>query len=386
MRILNVITSVDPASGGPIENVTQMSRVVGAEHVFEIASLDAPDAPHVAACPIKVHAFGPTKGGVYAYSPTLAPWLRAHRRDYDAVLVRGIWQYGSYATWRALRRTSTPYFVFPHGMLDPWFKRTYPLKHLKKLLYWPWAEFRVLCDARAVCFTSEEERILARQSFRFYRAREAVVNYGTAAPPDDSQAQLAAFYQSFPKTRGKRLLLFLSRIHVKKGADLLIEAFARVAARDANLQLVMAGPDQQNLRDALQTQAEKLGIGARITWTGMVQGDLKWGAYRAAEAFVLPSHQENFGIVVAEALACGVPVLISDKINIWREIQAAGAGLVAPDTIEGTTINLGKWLELDDATRAQMSENARRCFAAHFEIEAAARSFLEVIGRGARAR
>ena len=383
LRILNVITSTNPAAGGPIENVTQMSRFLGERHRFEVVCLDAPDAPWIADSPLTIHALGPGRGG-YGYAPGVVNWLRAHRRDYDAVLVRGIWQFGSYATWKALRNTSTLYFVFPHGMLDPWFKTTYPLKHLKKLMYWPWAEYRVLRDARAVCFTSEEERVLARQSFGLYRARETVVNYGTAAPPDDAPAQRAAFLARFPDLRDKKLLLFLSRIHVKKGADLLIEAFAIAATSDASLHLVMAGPDQQGLQTELEALAQKLGIAGRITWTGMLGGELKWGAFRAASAFVLPSHQENFGIVVAEALACGVPVLISDKVNIWREIAADRVGWVAPDTLEGTQSNLAAWLQSPDEEIEAMRLTAVRCFRERFEIGGAARSLLAVIERGLR--
>lgn len=378
MRILNVITSTNPAAGGPIENVTQMSRFFGDTHRFEVACLDAPDAPWIADSPLIIHALGPGRGG-YGYAPGVVNWLRANRRNYDAVLVRGIWQFGSYATWKALRNTSTPYFVFPHGMLDPWFKTSYPLKHIKKLMYWPWAEYRVLRDAKTVCFTSEEERVLARESFGLYRARETVVNYGTAAPPADVEAQCAAFLAQFPELNDKKLLLFLSRIHVKKGADLLIEAFARVAQNDADLHLVMAGPDQQGLQSELQAQAQKLGVAERITWTGMLQGELKWGAFRAASAFILPSHQENFGIVVAEALACGVPVLISDKVNIWREIVADQVGWVAPDTLEGTLANLTAWLHASDEELETMKRAAVRCFNERFEIGGAARSLLAVI-------
>ena len=385
MRILNVITSTNPAAGGPIENVTQMSRFLGDSHLFEVACLDAPDAPWIADSPLKIHALGPSRSG-YAYAPDAVRWIRENRRHYDVVLVRGIWQFGSYATWKALRNTSTPYFVFPHGMLDPWFKRTYPLKHVKKLMYWPWAEYRVLRDARAVCFTCEEERVLARESFRFYRAREAVVNYGTAAPPDDAPAQRTTFLAKFPALADKKLLLFLSRIHVKKGADLLIEAFARAATSDASLHLVMAGPDQQGLQSELQTLARKLGIAERITWTGMLQGELKWGAFRAASAFILPSHQENFGIVVAEALACGVPVLISDKVNIWREIAADKVGWVAPDTLEGTLANITAWLHTPDDQIIAMNAAAVRCFRERFEIGGAARSLLAVIENGISGR
>ena len=157
-------------------------------------------------------------------------------------------------------------------MLDPWFKHTYPLKHLKKWLYWPWAEYRVLRDAQAVLFTSEDERLLARESFWFYQAREAVVAYGTRTPPDDAETLRTHFYAVHPELHGKTLLLFMSRIQEKKGCDLLIEAFAKVAGQDPNLHLLMAGPDQTGWIAKLQAQAGRLGIAERITWPGMLQG------------------------------------------------------------------------------------------------------------------
>ncbi len=335
MRLLRVITTVNPKGGGPMEGIRQITPVLTAlGHETELACLDAPDAPWLADCPLKVHALGPGRTS-YGYAPGMLPWLRQHAPEFDAVIAHGLWQYGSFAVWRALHGSRTPYFVYTHGMLDPWFKRTYPLKHLKKSLYWPWGEYRVLRDARAVLFTCEEEKRLARQSFRLYRANEAVVSYGTAGPKGDPAALRAAFLASFPDLSGKRLILFLSRIHVKKGCDLLIEAFSRVAASDPALHLVMAGPDQEGIQPGLQRLAEERGIGDRLTWTGMLAGDKKWGAFYASEAFALPSHQENFGIAVAEALACGLPVLISDKVNIWREIEADGAGFVAEDTQPG---------------------------------------------------
>jgi glycosyltransferase involved in cell wall biosynthesis len=245
-------------------------------------------------------------------------------RSHDLVIIEGIWQYHAFATWRALRVTGIPYFVYPHGMLDPWFKRTYPLKHLKKWAYWPWADYRVLRDAQAVLFTTEQERLLARQSFWLYQANEVVVGYGTSAPPGDAEQQRELFLSRFPQLRGQRILLFLSRIHPKKGVDLLLEAFAAVASSDPRLQLVIAGPDQVGWQAQLQQRAAALGIADRITWPGMLSGDLKWGAFRAAELFCLPSHQENFGIVVAEALACGLPVTIAEPVNIASEAASHG--------------------------------------------------------------
>src|SRR2546423_1540009 len=378
MRLLRSIHTVNPALGGPIESIRQSSAALSRRgHAVEIACLDAPDDPWVREAPVPVHALGPGLG-TYGYAPRFSNWIKQRRADYDAVIVHGLWQYSSFGVWRALAGTDTPYFVFPHGMLDPWFKRTYPLKHVKKLLYWPWGEYRVLRDAAAVLFTSEEERRLARESFTLYRCNENVVNYGTAAPPNPEPAP-EKFFEAFPHSRGQHFLLFLGRLHEKKGCDLLIEAFAQMKkSADAPNHLVMAGPcsDDSYLRWLRQIAA---GAGDSITFPGMLTGDLKWGALSAAEAFVLPSHQENFGIAVVEALACETPVLISNKINIWREIEADGAALVENDDLSGTINLLKRWLAIPADARAAMQQKARACFATRFEIERATDSLLAVI-------
>ena len=283
MRILHTISSVNPNGGGPIEAIKQVSQVLDNQgHTNEVLCLDPPDSPWLSKFPLKAHAMGP--GTLkYVYSKYFVPWLREHAARYDAVLAHGLWQYSSFGTWLALRNLNTPYFVYAHGMLDPWFKRTYPLKHLKKCLYWPWAEYWVLRGAQAVFFTCEEERSLARESFWPYTCNEVIVRCCVGSPPENAEAQRQIFLEHFPQLHNKRLLLFLSRIHVKKGCDMLIEAFARVAHTDETLHLVMAGPDQTGWQAELQKQAEKLGIDQRITWTGMLLNDMKWGAFRAAE-------------------------------------------------------------------------------------------------------
>jgi len=379
MKILNVISSVNSKGGGPIEGIRQFSAIhQNLGTIVEICSLDDPYADFVRTFPLSVHALGPACG-VYSYSSRLLPWLKAHAHDYDAVIVHGLWQYHGYAVWKVLHRTQTPYFVFTHGMLDPWFKHTYPLKHLKKWLYWPWAEYRVLRDARRVIFTCEDEKLLARESFWLYKVNEAVTSYGTAIPPSNAAELRESFLTTQPLLRGRRLLLFLSRIQEKKGCDLLIDAFAKVAAKDPRLHLVMAGPDQTGWQATLHAQATRLGVAERITWPGMLQGDLKWGAFYASEVFCLPSHQENFGIVVAEALACGKPVFISNKVNIWREIAADKAGFVDTDTVEGTVRNLERWLSLSAFEYAAMSDRAVATFNNRFHIDRAAQRLLEII-------
>ena len=378
MKILRSTHTVNPALGGPIESIRQSSAaLLRRGHEVEIISLDAPTDPWVRDSAMAVHALGPGLGS-YGYAPRFSNWIKDRRTNYDAVIVHGVWQYSSFGVWRALAGTDTPYFVFPHGMLDPWFKRTYPLKHIKKLFYWPWGEYRVLRDAAAVLFTSEAERRLARESFKLYRSKEKVVNYGTAAPTNLETA-CVKFFEAFPLLGLRPFFLFLGRLHEKKGCDLLIEAFVDLQkSSGAPHRLVMAGPcsDDGYLRRLQQIAAR---AGDSITFPGMLTGDVKWGALTAADAFVLPSHQENFGIAVAEALACGTPVLISNKINIWREIEADGAGYVENDDLAGTINLLKRWLATPESARAEMRQNARNCFAARFEIERATDSLLAAI-------
>jgi len=382
VRLLHVLSSVNPKGGGPMEALRHYGgRVRSLGHDVEVVTLDDPSQGYVSNYSLPVRALGPSLG-TYGYNPRLTGWLRNNASRFDAVLVHGLWQYHGFGAWRALRRSPVPYYVFPHGMLDPWFKTTFPLKHLKKQLYWPWADYRLLRDARAVLFTSQEERRLARQSFSRYEAREVVVDYGTSAPPADADRLRQAFFLQHPELRGKRLLLFLGRIHPKKGCDLLIEAFARIGGADPSLHLVLAGPDQTGWASSLRSLAAAAGIAGRVAFLGMLQGDIKWGALYASEAFALPSHQENFGIAVAESLGCGLPVLISDKVNIWREVEADQAGIVNPDSLKGTERSLRTWLGMSESARTGMRERARSCFERRFTAEAMASSLLSVLKQG----
>ena len=371
-----MVQTLDVRTGGVARAVILLSEALAkAGHDVEIVTLDSPSSAPTGATSLNVHALGTGAAG-YGYAPKLALWLRLNRERFDAVIVNGLWQYPGLAAWRAFGGSSTPYYVFPHGMLDPWFKRSYPLKHLKKWLYWPWAEYRILRDARGVIFTSEEERLAARESFWLYRCREQVTALGMEAPPVGSVDE---FFARWPELRGKRIVLFLGRMHPKKGCDMLIDAFAHTRRNDQDTVLVLAGPDQAGWADELCQRASRHGIADRVTFTGMLEGSMKWAAFRAAEVFALPSHQENFGLAVAEALACGVPVLISNRVNIWREVQKDRAGLIEPDDQPGTERLLRRWFETPEADRAEMRQRAIECFTKRFEIAHAAASLLKIL-------
>lgn len=386
MRILEIIGSVDPRDGGAIEGLLRQSQARltrGVETL--IASLDHPDAPWVRECPIPAVGLGeaPSAPGTlwrrYGYTPRLVPWLRRHVPEHDVVVVNGLWNYVALASRRALPSIGKPYAVFPHGMLDPWFRAGRSLKHAAKQASWLIAEGPLLASADAVLFTTAAEMARAENAFWPYHVRGRVVGYGTADIAGDPGAQVAAFYRRIPAVAGKPFFLFLGRLHRKKGCDILAKAFAKIAAANPCYHLVIAGPDPDNLRAEIEPLLRAAHVQDRVHWPDMISGDVKWGALRACKALVLPSHQENFGVVVAEAMAAGRPVLISDQVNICREVKAAGAGLVATDDVDGTTRMLRIFLSLSAEAVEQMGRAARACFLDKFEATAASETICSAL-------
>ena len=378
MRLLHIIGTMSPEAGGPTESVRSLITYGPPGYAGEVVTLDDPNEPFLKRYAFPVHALGPVDS-VYGFNRKLLPWLRANQDRFDGVIVNGLWQYCGYAARRVFGGKK-PYVVFTHGMLDPYFKNNFPLKHLKKWIYWLLSEYWILRGARRVLFTTEAEERLARQSFWLHHWRGYVVPYGASGAEGDPDAQRRAFLANIPALEGRRFLLFLGRIHRKKGCDMLIEAFARIASRDPRLDLVVAGPDQQHWSAELQAIAQRSGIAHRVHWPGMLKGDMKWGAFFASEAFVLPSHQENFGIAVAEALSCGRPVLLTDKVNIAADISAEGAGLVEADTLAGIVRLLERWIETTPHQRIEMNRSARDCFERRYDMRGNARKIIQLFG------
>ncbi|WP_325383572.1 glycosyltransferase [Edaphobacter sp.] len=375
MRILHVMGTLDPAAGGPSQSVRVLMSHADLGYIGEVVTLDDPESPWLKTLTFPVHPLGPVSS-TYGFNPRLVPWIKANRHRFDGVVVNGLWQYCGLAARRALAGTKTPYLLFTHGMLDPYFKHAFPLKHAKKWPYWLLSEYWNLRGAYRVLFTSEAEKRLAEQSFWLHRWKPYVVPYGAKGPVGAPPVLKQTFFDQCPQVKDKRYLLFLGRIHRKKGCDLLVDAFAKVAADDPELNLVMAGPDQQQWSAELQQTAAQAGIANRIHWPGMITGDAKWGAFYGAEAFILPSHQENFGIAVAEAMACGTPVLLSDKVNIAEEIANDGAGYMEPDTPDGTLHLLERWIATSPYDRQRLGDQALHSFNQRYDMEQTAKTII----------
>ncbi|WP_346881380.1 glycosyltransferase [uncultured Algibacter sp.] len=390
MKILRVISSMHPKGGGPcqgIRNSIPALKEIGVDN--EVVCLDNPKSDYLGTDSFVIHAIGPAKGP-WAYTATLIPWLEEKASNFDLIIVHGLWQFSSFAVYKAMKKLKTkaiPYFVMPHGMLDPYFQKAPErrLKAFRNWMFWKVIESKVVNNANGVLFTCQEELLLAREAFTPYRPKKELnVGYGIQEPPTFQSDMITAF-KAVSKNLDKPYLLFLSRIHQKKGLDLLLNAYAdwvnTVKHDDEILDLVIAGPGMEtafgNTLKKIVEQSQVLK--KHIHFTGMLTGDAKWGAFYGAEAFILPSHQENFGIAIVEALASSKPVLISNKVNIWREIEADNAGFIAEDTQNGALSLLNKWGALSDNEKKDMSSQAKASYIKHYNILSAAKRLAETL-------
>ncbi len=384
MKILRVVPTMDPKMGGVCQAIRSSIPALEQRGVTsQVVSFDDPNEAYLKNDQFVIHALGPAKGP-YAYCPRLYQWMQESLGRFDVVVIDGLWQHHSYGTVRALKSfrqknlTAPRLLVMPHGMLDPYFQtaRSRRLKAVRNYLFWKGIEFRVIEAADGLLFTCRTELELARQPFRPYRPRkEWSIGFGIQPPPAYTQHQKEAFFSACPAVEGKPYILFLGRIDPKKGVDLLIDSYRRLKEEDPALpDLVIAGPGKDSEYGKQISHPPTPGV----HYPGMLQGDAKWGAFYNCESFVLPSHQENFGIAVVEALACSKPVLISNQVNIFKEIVAANAGISAEDTLAGTYELLKGWTNLNKQQKQDMQYHARRVYEQHFTIDSAADRMLEV--------
>lgn len=387
---------MNPESGGPCQGIRNSIEAMKSFDVEnEVVCLDSPDSDFISKDSFQIYALGPAKSP-WGYSKLLRPWLLQNVSNYDAVIVHGLWLYPSYAVYKSFKalkaRNNKPvpkWFVMPHGMLDPYFQKasSRKLKAIRNEIYWSIIERKVTANADAILFTCQQELLLARTTFSGYSPKnEWNVGYGIQEPPSYELTKSEDFWNDIGLSSGEKYFLFLSRIHPKKGVDLLIRAYAQILKDHGTLdipKLVIAGPgmDSDFGIELLEIVESESGLSNRVSFPGMLEGKAKWQAFYEAEAFVLPSHQENFGIAVAEALACETPVLISDQVNIWNEIKSGGAGIIEPDDYDGTYSLFEKWLQLSIYDKQEMKRGASETFNEKFKINSVIKTMVRTIDK-----
>jgi glycosyltransferase involved in cell wall biosynthesis len=291
----------------------------------------------------------------YKWSPGFARWIARAVTDYDLLHLHALFSFTTTAASQAARRAGVPYVVRPLGTLAPW-----GMEHRR-----PWLkraslrmiEKPLLRHAAAVHFTSDEE--MREASALRIDMRPVVIPLGIDMPPPAVRT---------PPSDGSVRALFLSRLHPKKNLDGLLDAVAMLREEFPHLRLAIAGSGDTEYASALRAHADALGLSGRVTWLGFVEGEAKLRAFVDADFFVLPSHSENFGIAAAEALAHGLPCVLSSGVAIAREVVAAGAGIEIATSAE--SIAAGLRLIMPAAARAPMQASALRVARERYSLDA----------------
>lgn len=354
MKILHVIADLDPSKGGPPAVCRGEARLMARRgHQVRIVTTDrgfvAVDGDRVENLEIEVLPASPP--AFFAASWAMRRRLREIIPDIDVVHVHALYLFHDWVAGQFCRQFGKPYIVQPHGILDPYIHRQ---RRWRKSLIERAFQNAALRDAAGLHYTMQEEWELARPFA--LNPRGCVIHIGIDID-DYRPVPRSALRARYPGLRDRKVVLFLGRLSKKKGLDILIDAFAAAAGERQDLFLVIAGPDE-GLKAGLIEQAARRGVAERCLFTGMVAGEAKRELLYGSDFFVLPSFSENFAITVVEAAVCGLPVILSDRVNIWREFDADRAACIVPPAASAVAESLRRLLA-DPAETARMA--ARGC-------------------------
>jgi glycosyltransferase involved in cell wall biosynthesis len=373
IHTLHVIPSVSAKHGGPSYAVRAIARALKAVDVdVTIATTDDDGDDARLGVPIgeRVDEDG---AGVYYFrrdilpykvSVGLARWLRSNVSKFDVVHVHALFSFSSTTAAHYAHHKGVPYMIRPLGVLNRYgLENRRPV--LKKLTM-PLIENRILRHSATIHYTSEaEKREASEVSAEIAMHRAAVI----ALPIEREIGEADELRRAFPQIQNKRVILFLSRIDPKKGIELLLDAFAKVSQQLSGVALVIAGKGEANYTAALRQRSKELKIDNNVIWAGHLEGALKAAAFAAADVFVLPSYSENFGIAAGEAMACGIPTIVTEGVAVSEEIRANEAGIVI--STEAHEVASAIYRMLTDLELAgRLSANAKRLAAGRYSLEA----------------
>ncbi len=354
MRVLHVIPSLDAGDGGPSKVVVEICRALrkAGEDAEIVSTGNPPDLPQ----DIPIGMF-PRQGRLdYKFSPELARWLDAEVARYDLLHVHAVFNHSTHAAARAAARRGVPYIIRPLGTLN----RSYALRQSRwrKAAYMRLFARRELNRAAALHCTSQAEK----EDMIGLRLRAPAVVIPLGLHGDE--------FLSLPLRRSGAppCIAYLGRIHPKKGFDLLFPALEEIQGKHA-FRLVVAGSGDADYLAALKDEASRRGLADRTEWPGHVVGEKKLALLAAADLFVLPSYSENFGIAVAEAMACGIPVVVSDQVDLWPDIAEYDAGPVVKCQVDELAAAIARLLSGREL-REKMGENGRRLVRERFDWRA----------------
>lgn len=325
LQVCQVVALINAVTGGPAYSVTQLAQFLSRfgwdSHLF---TLNYPKlGPQVIPDKVTVHSYDTPLVGrlLRGWHPSAGRALIHLAQDMALIHNHGLWMFPNLYARQAATRRDCPLVISPRGMLETW---SLGRSRFRKALAWYGYERENLACATLFHVTSEAEA----QSVRALGLKQpiALIPNGVDLPdPSQIPPNPDCLTDRFPHLAGRPWLVFLSRIHPKKGLDTLLTVWADLVKRFPDWHLILAGPDLVGYQPLLERQVQQLNLGEWVTFTGPLSGQDKAAALAHAHLFVLPSHSENFGIAVAEALAYGVPV-VTTRGTPWAELETHGCG------------------------------------------------------------
>lgn len=363
MKVLHVIPAVAPSYGGPSQAVLDMCRALIVEGVeAEIATTNSDGCKDLNVTlqqridhkGVPTYFFSRSLKTEYKFSLPFAQWLKRNLKNYNLLHIHSVFCYPTAIAAYYARKFGIPYIICPAGILENWPMHQH---RFRKWLYLQLVEKKSLDGALAIHCTSEKEKNSIEQ-FDF-KPPAVVIPLSVSVAFQYQAIEKGRFRKKFPQIGQRKLIVFLSRIHKKKGLELLIEALASLKKNQNNFFLVIAGSGNERYLKTLKDKIARYDLNSQILFTGHLGGEEKYALLRDADLFVLSSYQENFGIAVAEALQMGVPVIVSDQVALCKEIESSEAGMVVPCDSKRLALAVGQLLN-DYEERVRMGKNGKQ--------------------------
>lgn len=378
VKFLHVTASMSPEWGGPVTCVQGLTSALVRQgmdcHVVTASGRRVgTDTVTIPGVPVRRFDTGFASRFWTGHSTGLSAHMdeQLAAGSFDVVYIHEIWHHAGFAAARAARRRGVPYIQVFHGALDPWRLRR---KRFRKLVYSRAVLKRFVNSAAALHVLTEAEKTRAAELG--FTAPAFVIPNGVDPGPRDASPDTSDFLSRRPKLRGKRVVLFLGRVHPMKGLDVLARAFSRVASSIEDAVLLVVGPDNDGAQGAVESILRESGVLDRVVFTGMLTGNDKAAAFACADIFVLPSHSEGFSTATVEAMAAGLPVVVSEQCH-FPEAAEHDAGFVVRND-ETAVANAVGALLLDDDLCARMGRNGRKLVAERYTWNVIARSVIDM--------
>ena len=334
MRVLHVVASLSPEWGGPTKVVQGLTEAL-IEKGIEISIF----APVNRGC--KNNIVRPKGADVRlfkqtlfskiwtAYSPSLIRALYEEASKFDLIHIHEIWHFPHFAAYCIAKKLKKPFIITPHGAIEPW---ALNYKAFKKKIFTILVQKRILNQASALhALTTKEVKYIrdfgVKNQIKVIPNGINIEEFKNLPPWQDLE-------KIYPELSDKRIILFLGRIHPKKGLDILARAFAKIARNRDDVRLLIVGPDSNGYRKQIETILKREGVFKKTIFTGILTGSKKMAALSRANVFILPSYSEGFSIAILEAMVCGLPVIITDRCNFPEVVENAAGIIIKPNTEE----------------------------------------------------